>query len=105
MISQVTAIAALITAYSTRALFLSLAVPRGGNGSTEAASSSADVSPGAGEASLPQSRSAGTIQERWIDKFEQPSLRALSAIKQRAEGGTMAGRPSYVYVTYIESSR
>ena len=44
------------------------------------------------------------IQERWIEKFERPRLRALSAIKQRAEEGTMADRPSYVYVTYIESS-
>src|SRR4051794_39634404 len=25
------------------------------------------------------------IQERWIDRFERPGLRALSAIKQRAE--------------------
>ena len=45
-----------------------------------------------------------TIQERWIEKFERSRLRALSAVKQRAEEGTMADRPSYVYVTYIESS-
>lgn len=45
-----------------------------------------------------------TIQERWIDKFEQPRLRALSTVKQRAEEGMMAERPSYVYITYIESS-
>ena len=45
-----------------------------------------------------------TIQERWIEMFEPPRLRALSAIKQRAEEGTMPDRPSYVYVTYIESS-
>ena len=44
------------------------------------------------------------IQERWIEKFERSRLGALSAIKQRAEEGTMADRPSYVYVTYIESS-
>ena len=44
------------------------------------------------------------IPERWIEKFERPRLRALSAIKQRAEEGTMADRPTYVYVTYIESS-
>jgi len=31
-------------------------------------------------------------------------LRALSAVKRRAEEDTMADRPSYVYVTYIESS-
>ena len=45
-----------------------------------------------------------TMQERWIDKFEPPRLRALSAVKQRAEENTMADRPQYVYVTYIESS-
>jgi uncharacterized protein YndB with AHSA1/START domain/DNA-binding transcriptional ArsR family regulator len=49
------------------------------------------------------------IQERWIDRFERPRLRALSAIKQRAEvdsaeEDSMADRPSYVYVTYIEST-
>ena len=44
------------------------------------------------------------IQERWIAKFEQPRLRALSAVKRRAEEDKMADRPSYVYVTYIESS-
>lgn len=44
------------------------------------------------------------MQERWIDKFERPRLRALSAIKHRAEEGIMADRPTYVYVTYIESS-
>jgi uncharacterized protein YndB with AHSA1/START domain/DNA-binding transcriptional ArsR family regulator len=44
------------------------------------------------------------IQDRWIEKFERPRLRALSAIKHRAEEGTMADGPSYVYVTYIESS-
>lgn len=45
-----------------------------------------------------------TIQERWIERFERPRLRALSAIKQRAEETSMADRPSFVYVTYIESS-
>ena len=44
------------------------------------------------------------IQERWIGKFERPRLSALSAIKQRAEETAMTDRPSYVYVTYIESS-
>jgi uncharacterized protein YndB with AHSA1/START domain/DNA-binding transcriptional ArsR family regulator len=44
------------------------------------------------------------IQERWIEKFEQPRMRALSGIRQRAEETAMAGRPDYVYVTYIESS-
>jgi uncharacterized protein YndB with AHSA1/START domain/DNA-binding transcriptional ArsR family regulator len=45
-----------------------------------------------------------TIQERWIEKFERPRLRALSAVKRRAEEDGMADRPGYVYVTYIESS-
>ena len=45
-----------------------------------------------------------TIQERWIDRFERPRMRALSAIKRQAEETTMADRPDYVYVTYIESS-
>jgi uncharacterized protein YndB with AHSA1/START domain/DNA-binding transcriptional ArsR family regulator len=47
------------------------------------------------------------IERRWIDKFERPRLAALSAIRDRAEHqeDTMAAdRPSYVYVTYIESS-
>jgi uncharacterized protein YndB with AHSA1/START domain/DNA-binding transcriptional ArsR family regulator len=44
------------------------------------------------------------IQERWIGRFERPRLRALSAIRHQAEESTMASPPSYVYVTYIESS-
>src|ERR1700744_145743 len=47
------------------------------------------------------------IERRWMEKFERPRLAALSAIKDRAEHQEeiMAGeRPSYVYVTYIESS-
>jgi uncharacterized protein YndB with AHSA1/START domain/DNA-binding transcriptional ArsR family regulator len=47
------------------------------------------------------------IERRWIGKFERPRLAALSAIKDQAEQQeeTMtAERPSYVYVTYIESS-
>ncbi|MCW2633218.1 MAG: ArsR family transcriptional regulator [Pseudonocardia sp.] len=43
------------------------------------------------------------IQERWIDKFESPRLRALSAVKRRAEED-MNDKPSYVYVTYIEAT-
>jgi uncharacterized protein YndB with AHSA1/START domain/DNA-binding transcriptional ArsR family regulator len=42
------------------------------------------------------------MTERWIEKFERPRLRALSAIRRRAEEDSM--RPGYVYVTYIESS-
>jgi uncharacterized protein YndB with AHSA1/START domain/DNA-binding transcriptional ArsR family regulator len=44
------------------------------------------------------------IQERWIDKFERPRLRALSALKRRAEEDDMTDRPSFVYVTYIRST-
>ena len=46
-----------------------------------------------------------SISERWIERFERPRLRTLSAIRQRAEEEeTMADRPTFVYVTYIESS-
>ena len=45
-----------------------------------------------------------TIQERWIERFERPRLRTLSAIKRQAEEATVPDRPDYVYVTYIESS-
>jgi uncharacterized protein YndB with AHSA1/START domain/DNA-binding transcriptional ArsR family regulator len=44
------------------------------------------------------------IQERWINRFEAPRLRALSAIKRQAEEDPMSDRPDYVYVTYIKSS-
>jgi uncharacterized protein YndB with AHSA1/START domain/DNA-binding transcriptional ArsR family regulator len=44
------------------------------------------------------------IQERWIDKFERPRLRALSKLKRRAEEEAMTDKPSYVYVTYVEST-
>src|SRR5215475_2720751 len=43
------------------------------------------------------------IQERWIDKFERPRLRALSTLKRRAEED-MTDKPVFVYVTYIEST-
>jgi uncharacterized protein YndB with AHSA1/START domain/DNA-binding transcriptional ArsR family regulator len=43
------------------------------------------------------------IQERWIDKFEVPRLQALSAVKRRAEE-YMTDKPTFVYVTYIEST-
>jgi len=43
------------------------------------------------------------IQERWIDNFERPRLRALSSVKRRAEEA-MAEKPTFVYVTYIEST-
>jgi len=43
------------------------------------------------------------IQERWIDKFERPRLRTLSSIKRKAQE-SMTDRPTFVYVTYIEST-
>ncbi|KAA9154306.1 metalloregulator ArsR/SmtB family transcription factor [Amycolatopsis acidicola] len=43
------------------------------------------------------------ISERWIARFERPRLSALSAVKRKAEDG-MSDKPSYVYVTYIEST-
>lgn len=43
------------------------------------------------------------IQERWIDKFEHPRLRTLSALKRRAEED-MTDKPAFVYVIYIEST-
>ncbi|MGQ0774318.1 MAG: ArsR/SmtB family transcription factor [Pseudonocardiales bacterium] len=43
------------------------------------------------------------IQERWIDKFERPRLRALSTLKRRAEEA-MTDKPTFVYVTYIQST-
>src|SRR5947209_7470706 len=36
------------------------------------------------------------IQERWIDKFERLRLRALSALKRRAEEYEMADKPTFV---------
>jgi uncharacterized protein YndB with AHSA1/START domain/DNA-binding transcriptional ArsR family regulator len=44
------------------------------------------------------------IQERWIDKFERSRLRALSTIRRRAEDEAMTDKPTFVYVTYIEST-
>jgi uncharacterized protein YndB with AHSA1/START domain/DNA-binding transcriptional ArsR family regulator len=43
------------------------------------------------------------IQERWIDKFDRARLRELSDVKRRAEDA-MSARPTFVYVTYIEST-
>jgi uncharacterized protein YndB with AHSA1/START domain/DNA-binding transcriptional ArsR family regulator len=43
------------------------------------------------------------IQERWIEQFEVPRLRALSAVRRRAEEA-MTDQPSFVYVTYIQST-
>jgi uncharacterized protein YndB with AHSA1/START domain/DNA-binding transcriptional ArsR family regulator len=42
------------------------------------------------------------IQERWIEKFERPRLRALRELRRRAEDAMTD--PSFVYVTYIAAS-
>jgi uncharacterized protein YndB with AHSA1/START domain/DNA-binding transcriptional ArsR family regulator len=42
------------------------------------------------------------IQARWIEKFEHPRLRTLRSVKQKAEH--MNDKPTFVYVTYIEST-
>jgi uncharacterized protein YndB with AHSA1/START domain/DNA-binding transcriptional ArsR family regulator len=45
------------------------------------------------------------MQERWIDKFERPRLRAISAIRRRAEGASaMSDKKTHIYVTYIEAT-
>ena len=51
------------------------------------------------------------IERRWIERFERSRLSALSGIRHQAEHQTEheedivpEERPSYVYVTYIESS-
>jgi uncharacterized protein YndB with AHSA1/START domain/DNA-binding transcriptional ArsR family regulator len=47
------------------------------------------------------------IQERWIDQFERPRLRALSDIRRTAEEQQMDNSesvPTYVYVTYIKAT-
>jgi uncharacterized protein YndB with AHSA1/START domain len=45
------------------------------------------------------------IQQRWIAPFDQPRLRALDAIKRHAEEPDMtADKPTFVYVTYIQST-
>jgi uncharacterized protein YndB with AHSA1/START domain/DNA-binding transcriptional ArsR family regulator len=44
------------------------------------------------------------ISERWIDKFETPRLRALSAVRHAAEEHAMSEKPAYVYVTYIAAT-
>jgi uncharacterized protein YndB with AHSA1/START domain/DNA-binding transcriptional ArsR family regulator len=48
------------------------------------------------------------IEERWIAGFDRPRLRALSAIRHRAEEYAMPAEstavPTYVYVTYINAT-
>jgi uncharacterized protein YndB with AHSA1/START domain/DNA-binding transcriptional ArsR family regulator len=43
------------------------------------------------------------IEERWIDKFERPRLRALRAVQRRAEEA-MTDKPAFIYVIYIQST-
>jgi uncharacterized protein YndB with AHSA1/START domain/DNA-binding transcriptional ArsR family regulator len=44
------------------------------------------------------------VQERWIDLFETPRLRILSAVRHAAEEHPMTDRPTFVYVTYIAAT-
>jgi uncharacterized protein YndB with AHSA1/START domain/DNA-binding transcriptional ArsR family regulator len=44
------------------------------------------------------------VSERWIDKFERPRLQTLSRVRRQAEEN-MTERPTFVYVTYIASTR
>jgi uncharacterized protein YndB with AHSA1/START domain/DNA-binding transcriptional ArsR family regulator len=47
------------------------------------------------------------ITHRWIQEFENSRLHALRAVKQQAEEADMTGtdgKPSFVYVTYINST-
>jgi uncharacterized protein YndB with AHSA1/START domain len=45
------------------------------------------------------------IQQRWIAPFDQPRLRVLDAVKRHAEEPDMtADKPTFVYVTYIQST-
>ncbi|MFJ2744889.1 ArsR/SmtB family transcription factor [Streptomyces sp. NPDC087440] len=45
------------------------------------------------------------IQERWIDRFERPRLRALSALKEKAETAmSSTPKPQFVYTTYIAAT-
>jgi uncharacterized protein YndB with AHSA1/START domain/DNA-binding transcriptional ArsR family regulator len=44
------------------------------------------------------------VQERWIDLFETPRLRVLSAVRHAAEEHPMTERPTFVYVTYIAAT-
>jgi len=44
------------------------------------------------------------IQERWIDRFDTPRLRDLSAVRQAAEETVMTAQPTFVYVTYVAAT-
>lgn len=47
------------------------------------------------------------IAERWISKFEQPQLQALSRLKKKLEGEeswSQSAESSFVYVTFIRTT-
>jgi uncharacterized protein YndB with AHSA1/START domain len=45
------------------------------------------------------------IRQRWIAPFEEPRMQALDAVRRHAEEPDMsADKPSFVYVTYIQST-
>lgn len=44
------------------------------------------------------------VYERWISRFEHYHLQALDEIRRRAEEQDVTGRPTYVYVTYIQAT-
>ena len=44
------------------------------------------------------------VHERWIDKFETPRLHALGELARTVEGSEVPNTPTYVYVTYIQST-
>jgi uncharacterized protein YndB with AHSA1/START domain len=43
------------------------------------------------------------LQNRWIAAFEQPRLAALETVRRRSEDA-MTDKPTFVYVTYIDST-
>ncbi len=44
------------------------------------------------------------LQARWIQRFDEPRLRALRTLKQRAEEAVMPQLHTHVYVTYIQAT-
>ena len=44
------------------------------------------------------------IHERWIAKFEQPDLEALSGLKRQLEKESAMEKPTYVYATFIAAT-
>jgi DNA-binding transcriptional ArsR family regulator/uncharacterized protein YndB with AHSA1/START domain len=45
----------------------------------------------------------GDIAERWINRYDQQRVSALSDLKQALEGAAM-GKPEFVYTTYIRTT-